>query len=362
MVGCIAALGATLVTAGSHPASAIPTDSSSSPCPTDAPADGGTPLTEAGISDLINKANEGGDNVETSLQTPEAGCTIHLTAAWPILTGKLSLTATSGPLTIDASESPGSGSGAKGIFVLEKGGDLHLSNFILTKSVESAIFSLEGSVTVSNSIIKENGEHGIQVSRTKLTVDDTAIINNQKKGVRGNDRDVITLKGSTVSGNAGGIQMGDGVGALTVTDSEISNNTNPKGDGGGVMLKASDMKMTNSTISKNTAGSPTAEAAYGGGISAFQADIAMENSTVSDNVVRSIKRSKGGGISMGSGKLTLTDSKVTGNDANASQGIESTFGGGIDNREAALTIQGDSEITDNSPNNCEKEVPGCSNK
>jgi hypothetical protein len=127
-----------------------------------------------------------------------------------------------------------------------------------------------GDVTIANTIISDNSEHGIY-----------------------NDGGYVMILNSTLTGNSagqdsdgGGISIGSfkTPGGVTVINSTISGNS-ASGGGGGIAISYGGVTIVNSTISGNSAGD------VGGGIANYTGGVQVANSTISGNSAAS-----GGGI------------------------------------------------------------------
>ncbi len=135
------------------------------------------------------------------------------------------------------------------------------------------------------------------------------------------------------------VLMVQGSGTLNLVGVTVKNGVAPVGDNGGGIFARSDLTITDSTISGNSAGAGGAgeDGGSGGGIFATH-DLTITNSTISDNRAGAggagIKGASGisgnngasgtaggdGGIGGGIlaiGKLTITDSTISGNSAGA---------------------------------------------
>jgi hypothetical protein len=152
-----------------------------------------------------------------------------------------------------------------------------------------------GYLTIANTIISANSEHGIY-----------------------NNGGYVTILNSTLTGNSagqdadgGGISIGSfkTPGGVTVINSTISGNSAP-GGGGGIGISYGGVTLVNSTISGNSAGD------VGGGIANFSGGVQATNSTISGNSAGKI----GGGI-FSSGGVQLTNSTISGNSAGSVGGI-----------------------------------------
>ena len=123
----------------------------------------------------------------------------------------------------------------------------------------------------------------------------------------------LTVTDSTITGNAS--QQGGGIdtlGATTLTDDTISENTS-EGVGGGIYASAA-TTLTDDTISENTANT------IGGGI--YSSNLSVTDSTISGNTAET---GAGGGIN-NLGNLTVTDSTISGNSTTGTGGGIRNFG------------------------------------
>ncbi len=160
-----------------------------------------------------------------------------------------------------------------------------------------------------------------------------------------NDRvlDFIATAPATVDtawiqdGNAGG-SSGGGIqaaaGALTIIGTSILTG-NDAGISGGAVSKGAGLplKITNAFISGNTAGTDNAGTAAGGGI-VSSAPTSIERSLVSDNTVTQAADAvfdsfNGGGIALGTGISSITNSTIDNNHSTATESADSVSGGGI---------------------------------
>jgi hypothetical protein len=153
-----------------------------------------------------------------------------------------------------------------------------------------------GDVTITNTIISDNSEHGVY-----------------------NNGGFVTILNSMVSGNSAGQDGGGGgisspssfknPGSVTVINSTISGNS-ASGSGGGIFADNTGLTIVNSTISDNSTGS------IGGGICS-SLGVMIVNSTISGNSAGD----SGGGI-LGSGDIRNTT--ISGNSAVLGGGIYNT--------------------------------------
>lgn len=154
---------------------------------------------------------------------------------------------------------------------------------------------------------------------------------------------------------------------VTITDSEIQNNTGTRG--GGIYVDNSTVEVEDSTIDNNTAtdvpsDSPTSNHGLGGGIYSFDSTLTVTDSTISNNTAEGstspFKYKKTGRLwssSLGQGgggicavgeksDVTLDGVTVTDNKATYSEGSNNGNGGGIEAQGGSLTVT-DSTISDN---------------
>ena len=196
-------------------------------------------------------------------------------------------------------------------------------------TVDSAIIlasnvpSLDQSLTIRNSVITganvtQNGA-GIRVESGfgphAVSIENTEITNN------------------TTSGNTGGLRV-DNASSVVVSNSKISGNTSENSGGGAFFTSnVGDVKIISTTVDGNTTTN-----GWGGGLYFNNATVEILNSTISNNAAAS---SGGGGLEFDGGQTvaSISNTTITGNSA--------AGGGGI-RMEAmtSLTIN-QSTITDN---------------
>jgi predicted outer membrane repeat protein len=244
--------------------------------------------------------------------------------------------------------------GGLGIFVQ---GSATLTRTIVSANGLSGIDGLYSSISVTDSAIRGNHGAGITGSRTSLTVTGSTVSANDGGGLSAT---TFFVRDSTVSGN-GGVGMGVGSdGSGSVVNSTISGNrgsgvslyegsiylessnvvgNSTSGSGGGINAIFGGGDITDSTVTGNTAGE------NGGGINMAPGAFRLSNSTVSGNTAGA----NGGGIYV-TGDLALTDSTVSGNTA--------TSGGGIFNDMGSVALTGTNTFFNNVPDDC-VGVPGC---
>jgi hypothetical protein len=143
----------------------------------------------------------------------------------------------------------------------------------------------------------------------------------------------LTITGADTPNDGGGI-FATGA-ALTIVDCTITGNAAALGRGGGLFKNYGyDLTITGSTISGNSA-------RYSGGGIVSYGNVAITSSRISNN---STKYDRGGGIAHASGRLTITDSAITGNSA----GVGGSWGGGISAHFGSELNVTRSTISDNS--------------
>jgi parallel beta-helix repeat protein/predicted outer membrane repeat protein len=212
------------------------------------------------------------------------------------------------------------------------------------------IYADDGDVTLTHSTISGNTAveigGGLFISGSDLTVSNSTISENRSVGGGGiffeggvEDGDQLTVLDSTISNNVAS-ENGGGIKSnysnVTVTRSTISGNTAASDwGGGGIDIKRGDLTVTHSIISENTAG-------VGGGISFRDGRMILADSVVKDNKAVG-RESSGGGLRLRSAHVTVTRSTISGNTT------DDDSGGGIDSGYSDLTVI-DSTISGNTTN------------
>lgn len=196
------------------------------------------------------------------------------------------------------------GQGAGAVLTIDPGTTVVVSGLTVTNGSSAfgaGILNLGATLTVSNSTISQNnGSFG-------------AGFDNAEGGV-------MTLTGSTVSGNTTGINseaagiLNETFSTLTITDSTISNNDSSLGiEAGGIFNESvGTLTITRSTVSGN-------RAFVGGGIY-NNGTAKIANSTISGNSASSGGSLGGGGIYNNSGSLTVDASTISDNSAGVAGG------------------------------------------
>jgi predicted outer membrane repeat protein len=236
-------------------------------------------------------------------------------------------------------------------------GSATLTRTIVSANGSSGIDGFFSGVSVTDSTIRGNGA-GISGFRLSLRVMGSTVSENDGFGLGAL---ALFVRDSTVSGNGGG-GVGVGFGSGTVINSTIRGNggsgvvlfaasisvesstivgNSTSGSGGGIDASGqADVHVSDSTITGNTA------QLDGGGINVLESNALVTNSTVSDNVAGG----KGGGIHA-TNDLNLTDSTVSGNTASSGGGIFLEPGG-------TAVLTGTNTFFNNVPEDC-IGVSGC---
>ncbi|MBN2023349.1 MAG: right-handed parallel beta-helix repeat-containing protein, partial [Pirellulales bacterium] len=208
------------------------------------------------------------------------------------------------------------------------------------------VYGYAATIVVGESIVSGNtattSGGGIRAYAGSVTVTDSDILDNNGGDYGGgicgwNSTAVISVTGSTISGNTA--QNGAGIYGyqIAVSDSTVSENVGTWG--GGIRINLSGglgtLTVENSTITGNTASG-------GGGILiAPGATAIVTDSTISDNTATS---AGGGAVSVDSGcTLTISGSTLSGNTAG-------TYGGGVHGSGALQISISNSKLLDNSAN------------
>ncbi|MBQ4648401.1 MAG: right-handed parallel beta-helix repeat-containing protein [Clostridia bacterium] len=235
---------------------------------------------------------------------------------------------TVGPLTITGGEISGNTAniGYGGGIYIEEGGTLNINK------AQDATITISGNTADTGGGIYMKGATGSDT--TKLHINGATISGNT----------AATTKTSTFEdyGHGGGIYVYKCVGieseTVTITNSVIDGNhaNTSEGDGGGIFSKYTDIALSNSTVSNNTANLPTVAGKKNGG------GINFENSTLTVNDCKfNGNKSSGwaGGLYVAnSATATISNSSFDGNEAlseggglamyqNATATVENTYFG-----------------------------------
>jgi hypothetical protein len=201
------------------------------------------------------------------------------------------------------------------------------STLIINKNL-----TINGSTLASQITISGNDLYRVFYINTGITITlDSLIIAHGKSpyGSMGGgifNSGALTVTNSTISENSaaygGGINNAGGT--LTMIDSTISYN-DAYMDGGGVYSQGGTVTLNNSTLSNNNA------SVTGGGVYNADGTLIVNNSTFSDNSGDPLISSYGGGINNAGGTVTVSDSIFSNNSAQAN-------GGAIFHGSGTLTI------------------------
>jgi fibronectin-binding autotransporter adhesin len=214
-------------------------------------------------------------------------------------------------------------------------------------------------ITISASKITGNEAKdaalGVGVGNTVIT--GCTVSNNYGQysaGLRAYQFNSLTITGSKFTGNislspkneGGGVELFGGTGTVNIINSSIMNNLAGGGSGGGGVHATGDfnLNITNSIISGNTA------TGKGGGISVSHygtgndVTLKITGGQISDNFAIGFV-SYGGGLYVdGTGDVTITGTKITGNTAS---GTNADFGGGMDLLTSGKVTLSSLTVTDN---------------
>jgi hypothetical protein len=185
------------------------------------------------------------------------------------------------------------------------------------------MLTIFGSVTLENCTVSNNtaqASGGGIFSRRPMTISGSTISNNTAKdlggGIFNHASATLNISGSTISGNSANFGGGiDSRGALTMASSLVRDNmiTGSTGGGGGLRVDSGVTTLTNTTLSGNQANSSQDNG--GGGIMAYEGKLALNNVTITGNSTTG----NGGGITTYiSATVTLTNTIVAVNSSSAS--------------------------------------------
>ncbi|MBX2999504.1 MAG: hypothetical protein KF893_13390 [Caldilineaceae bacterium] len=186
-----------------------------------------------------------------------------------------------------------------------------------TCSLVDAILAANGDATVNNCVHSGTaGADTIDLQVDVTLMDPYAASANGLPPVTSE----ITVEGNnrTISRHAGAsvefrIFEVEASGALTLNEVTISGGLRSLGPGGGIYNNGT-LTVTNSLITGN-------EAEYGGGLANYMGDVTITNSTLSGNTA-----DYGGGIANYLGNMTIADSTLSGNTADYGGGLISNMG------------------------------------
>lgn len=256
----------------------------------------------------------------------------------------------------------GDGSGGGGIVVEQGNATLTNSvvsdNVIQSKSSASGggIFGADTTIKLTNSKVLNNtvtapGEAdggGVVTDNVSLQLIDSTIADNVANGgIQADGGGIVNLQDKSGTGNvtltrtivmqntaqsAQGGALGGGIfaDALTMTDSQVSDNTviaatpeNGDAQGGGIIMDSM-LTLTNSTVAGNTVTNSKGLAAGGGivvaGSSTTAAHIHLANCTIAENSVAGSQGETGGGLGLANTDGTIDFCTIYGNKAPAQAG------------------------------------------
>ena len=185
--------------------------------------------------------------------------------------------------------------------------------------------------TLSNNFATDGA--GLGSGGGTITIGTSTISNNSATTTGGGvaSNSTLTINSSTISGNTATSGSGGGVytnSSLTMDSDVVSGNT--ADTGGGIANNSTTFKLTNSTISGNTA-----TGLGGGGMNDNRSTAVLINDTISGNQATGTQFSyegQGGGIlAGGSDPTSLTDVTISNNTA-------AEIGGGIDNETGGVAF------------------------
>lgn len=227
--------------------------------------------------------------------------------------------------------------------------------------------------TIETATVSDNVGSGISAILSAVVVDASTIAGNIGRGIVVSGGNTVIRNGSSVSGNAGGGVSNSG--SMTITDSDVNDNTVPGGDarGGGIENTGS-LTIMGSRIAGNSADGDVASFWSGGGglyndggaTTTITGTVIEDNEAttrgggirnhgtlqiLADNQIRGNKAGiDGGGIyndgldsQIDEADVTISDSVITGNEA-------AGRGGGIYNRRGTVTVFSDGSVTGNTAN------------
>lgn len=235
-------------------------------------------------------------------------------------------------------------------------GDLTLNETTISGGLAGSgggIYNYYGILTITNSTISGNntnsGSGGGILNSGPLTITNSTISGNVANSNGGGilNVDTATITNSNISGNyadnGAGISNVGGTAEITITNSTISGNMGSfqNGEGGGIYNNNGTLTITNSTISGNIV---AGQAGEGGGIFTYSDNnnVTITNSTISGNYA-----DDGAGI-FNDGLTTIINSTISGNNAN-------DRGGGIFSFGIEVTIM-NSIVSGNTDNNGGSEI------
>jgi len=249
--------------------------------------------------------------------------------------------------TVNATTDTGAGSGTSGdiLYCVTQANNNPGSTIEFSSSLNGHTITLSSTLTINANmtitgpganLLTISGGGSVQVFSVNsgtVTISGLTIAQgNYQQGENGGggggiyNAGTLTVNNSTISGNTASSPSGGGGNyntvTLTVTNSTISGNTETEGGGGGGgIFNDGTLTVTNSTISGNSA-------TNGGGIFNYFGTLTVNNSTISGNTAAS----QGGGIANYYwGALTVNNSTIAGNSATQGGGIYNWGNVGVTN-------------------------------
>ena len=211
---------------------------------------------------------------------------------------------------------------------------------VLVRENVGGIIGIDGSVSVSESVVRDNTGIGIRNtgnddSGYPLSVTNTVVERNRGGGVECSYCTALTITGSTIADNEPAAGFGgSGVSFIqnlvgptaSIVGSTISGNAS-FGHGGGLLVEATGVTAAVSVTDTVITGNRTGLFGDGAGIHATSAALTIDGSHIDGNVAKPddvLVGGSGGGIAMdGGGALVVTNSTIDGNFADDG-------GGGVD--------------------------------
>ncbi len=223
--------------------------------------------------------------------------------------------------------------------------DSTVSDNSSTQSSGGGIYQRKGNLLITNTTISDNSAKdwasGINVDSCEtVSIDSSTISNTNSAGIRIRNCFNSNIRDTEISENQYGVYLEGGElsiegsivtncsqtgivneeGSLNISNSTVSNHSQ-----GGIRSRG-DLTITNSAISHNNA----TDYGIAGGIIII-GTATIEGSTISDNSTLGYMSGGGGGVHMGSGNCTITDTVISGNYSQYS-------GGGIYHSFGTLTV------------------------
>ena len=195
-----------------------------------------------------------------------------------------------------------------------------INNCTISGNFGTGVHCYYGGARLNNCRISNNSGRGVYSSCYNLpfspTLINCVISGNTAGGVRSVDTGPTlincTIAGNTAPSDGAGCYLGN----ATLIDCAITGNTSSHGYGGGVFCNSSSPKLTNCTISANTANS-------GGGVYCTSAGPALTNCTIRANTATGGSATGGGVYFTGSfsSSPALTNCTISGNVAASGGGV-----------------------------------------